>query len=68
MPVPQARSLEELNEQLRSCCQQGEQRRIAGKAMPVGEAMRIEREHLLPMAVEGVELAETSGLSQSNHY
>jgi len=68
VPVPQARSLEELNEQLRSYCQQGEQRRIAGKAMPVGEAMRIEREHLLPMAVEGFELAETSGLSQSNHY
>jgi len=28
--------------------------------MPVGEAMRIEREHLLPLAVEGFELAETS--------
>jgi hypothetical protein len=60
VPVPQAKSLEELNEQLRSCCQQDEQRRIAGKAMPVGEAMRIEREHLLPLAAEGFELAETS--------
>ena len=28
--------------------------------MPVGEAMRIEREHLLPLAEEGFELAEIS--------
>ena len=60
MPVPQAKNLEELNEQLRSYCQQDEQRRIAGKPMAVGEAMRIEREHLLPLAAEGFELAETS--------
>ena len=60
MPVPQAKSLEELNEQLRSYCQQDEQRRIAGKPMLVGEAMRIERKHLLPMAVEGFELVEAS--------
>jgi hypothetical protein len=60
VPIPQAKNLEELNEQLRSYCQQDEQRRIAGKAMPVGEALRIEREHLLPPAAEGFELAETS--------
>ena len=60
VPVPQAKNLEELNQQLRSYCQQDEQRRIAGKAMPVGEAMRIEREHLLPLTAEGFELAETS--------
>jgi len=60
VPIPQAKNLEELNEQLRSYCQQDEQRRIAGKAMPVGEALRIEREHLLPLAAEGFELAETS--------
>src|SRR5208282_605272 len=51
---------EETYQYLQKCCQQDEQRRIAGKPMPVGEAMRIEREHLLPMAVEGFELAETS--------
>ena len=28
--------------------------------MPVGEAMQIEREHLLPLTAEGFELAETS--------
>src|SRR2546425_6892086 len=60
VPVPQAQNLEELNQQLRSYCQQDEQRRIAGKPMLVGEAMRIEREHLLPLSAEGFELAETS--------
>jgi hypothetical protein len=60
VPIPQAKNLEEMNEQLRSYCQQDEQRRIAGKPMPVGEAMRIEREHLLLLAVEGFELAESS--------
>ena len=60
VPVPQAQNLEELNEQLRRDCQQDEQRRIAGKPMLMGEAMRIEREHLLPLAGEGFELAEVS--------
>ena len=60
VPIPQAKNLEELNEQLRSYRQQDEQRRIAGKPMLVGEAMRIERKHLLPMTAEGFELAETS--------
>jgi len=45
---------------LRVCCQQDEQRRIHGKPHTVGEAMRIERDHLLPLASEGFELAETS--------
>src|SRR5207248_7826752 len=49
-----------LNAYLLRCCQQDEQRRIAGKPLRVGEAMRIEREHLLPLASEGFELAETS--------
>jgi transposase len=60
VPVPQAKNLEELNQQLRRYWQQDEQRRIAGKAMAVGETMRIEREHLLPLWVEGFELAESS--------
>src|SRR3989442_1328513 len=60
VPVPQAQNLEELNQHLRSCCQQDEQRRIAGKPTLVGEALRIEREHLLPLMAEGFELAETS--------
>jgi transposase len=60
VPIPQVKNLEELNQQLRRCCQQDEQRRIAGKPMRVGEAMRIERDHLLPLAPEGFELGETS--------
>src|ERR1017187_9535952 len=60
VPVPRVQDLAELNAQLRVGCQQDQQRKIAGKAMPVGEALRIEREHLLPLAAEGFELAETS--------
>ena len=60
VPVPKAKDLAELNEYLRACCQQDEQRRIHGKPHTVGEAMRIECEHLLSVAGEGFELAETS--------
>src|SRR5947199_6342452 len=60
VPVPKVKDLAALNEYLRTCCQQEEQRRIHGKPLSVGEAMRIEREHLLPLASEGFELAETS--------
>src|SRR5216684_7579293 len=60
VPVPRVKDLGELNEYLRACCQQDEQRRITGKPHAVGEAMRIERQHLLPLAAEGFELAETS--------
>jgi transposase len=60
VPVPQVKDLEELNELLLQGCRDDEQRRIAGKPILVGEAMRIERERLLPLATEGFELAETS--------
>jgi transposase len=60
VPVPKVKDLGELNAYLRACCQQDEQRRMSGKPLAVGEAMRIEREHLLPLASEGFELAETS--------
>jgi transposase len=60
VPVPQVERLEELNQLLLDACQADEQRRIAGKPHTVGEAMQIEREHLLPLAAEGFELAETS--------
>lgn len=60
VPVPRVASLEELNELLLHACHADEQRRIAGKPQTVGEAMRIEREHLLPLPAEGFELAETS--------
>ena len=60
VPVPRVKDLGALNEFLRTCCQQDEQRRIHAKPLSVGEAMRIEREHLLPLTSEGFELAETS--------
>ncbi len=60
VPVPRVESLEELNQLLLDGCCADEQRRIAGKPQTVGEAMRIEREHLLPLPAEGFELAETS--------
>jgi hypothetical protein len=60
VPVPKVKDLAALNEYLRACCQQEGQRRINGKAHTVGEAMGIESEHLLPLAKEGFELAETS--------
>lgn len=60
VPVPRVQDLAELNALLQSGCQQDLQRSIAGKAMKVGEAMEIEREHLIPLATEGFELAETS--------
>ncbi len=60
VPVPRVESLEELNQLLLDGCRADEQRRIAGKPHTVGEAMRIEREHLLPLPEEGFDLAETS--------
>jgi transposase len=60
VPVPRVQDLGELNQHLRDGCRGDEQRKIAGKPLAVGEAMRIEREHLLPLATEAFELAETS--------
>jgi transposase len=60
VPIPYGENLEALNQQLLVGCRADQQRRIAGKPHAVGEAMQVEREHLLPMAEEGFELAETS--------
>ena len=60
VPVPQVKDLEELNALLLEGCRADEQRRIAGKPHAVGEGIVIEREHLLPLAEEGFDLAETS--------
>jgi hypothetical protein len=60
VPIPCAENLEELNRQLLVGCRADQQRRIIGKPQVVGEAMQVEREHLLPMVEEGFELAETS--------
>ena len=60
VPVPRVESLEEFNQLLLDGCSGDEQRRIAGKPHTVGEAMRIECEHLLSLPAEGFELAEIS--------
>ncbi|HEY8669661.1 MAG TPA: IS21 family transposase [Terriglobales bacterium] len=60
VPVPRVESLDELNQLLLDGCRADEQRQIAGKQHAVGEAMRMEREHLLALPAEGFELAETS--------
>jgi hypothetical protein len=60
VPVPQARDLEELNEQLLGACQQDQRRTISGREACIGTAMRAEQEHLLPLSSEGFDLAEVS--------
>jgi hypothetical protein len=60
VPIPQAADIAELNQQLLAACQQDEQRTIAGREQSVGVALLLEREHLLPLAVEGADLAQTS--------
>jgi len=60
VPVPQAKDLDDLNEQLLAACYEDEQRKIAGRDMTVGQAILAEKEHLLPLAEEGFDLAEVS--------
>jgi transposase len=60
VPVPECSDWSELNEKLLEGCRDYEHRQIAGKPMEVGAAMAAEREHLLPPAEEGFDLAETS--------
>lgn len=60
VPVPKARDLTELNDRLLGGCRADERRTIAGRAQSIGTALLIERGHLLPLATEPFELAETS--------
>jgi hypothetical protein len=60
VPVPEAKNLDDLNEQLLAACYQDEMRKIAGHDMTVGQAILAEKEHLLPLAEEGFDLAEVS--------
>jgi len=58
--VPQAWDLDDLNDQILAACRADEDRLIAGHAQPVGAAMAIEREQLLPLVSEGFDLTEVS--------
>ncbi|MEW5837151.1 MAG: IS21 family transposase [Pseudomonadota bacterium] len=60
VPVPQAHDLADLNAQLLAACRQDESRTPDGHPDPIGRAMAIEREHLLPLAAEGCDLTEVS--------
>src|SRR5205814_1127331 len=60
VPVPEAADVADLNRQLLIACQHDERRVIAGREQAVGAGMVIEREHLLPLASEGADLAQTS--------
>jgi transposase len=60
VPVPEAADLVDMNRQLLAGCQHDERRVIGGREQSVGTGMVIEREHLLPSATEGADLAQTS--------
>lgn len=60
VPVPAALDIKTLNQQLVTACQQDEQRLIAGREQTVGAGLLVEREFLLPLAAEGMDLAQTS--------
>ena len=60
VPVPQAMDIADLNRQLLEACQQEERRVIAGREQSIGVSLLSEREHLLPLAEEGIDLAQIS--------
>jgi transposase len=57
VPVPKVRNLEELNRILKSGADEEQARLITGRSQTIGVAMLAEREHLLPLAEEGFDLA-----------
>jgi hypothetical protein len=58
--LPEAIDIAELNRQLLASCHEDERRIIAGREQSVGAGVVVEREHLLPLAAEGMDLAQTS--------
>lgn len=67
VPVPKARSLEDLNQQILEALREDERRVISGKGLSVGEAMHLEREQLLPLAQEGFQVAAVHFPSVNAH-
>ena len=60
VPVPRARNLDELNAMLLAACRADEARTIDGRQHTIGEALVIERDHLLPLPSDGFDLVEVS--------
>ena len=56
-PVPKVRNLEELNQLMTAGSLEEQSRVIAGHSQTIGAGMIAEREHLLPLAEEGFDLA-----------
>jgi transposase len=60
VPVPKAADIAELNRQILAGCREDENRKISGREQSVGAGLVIEREHLLPLAAEGMDLAQNT--------
>jgi hypothetical protein len=60
VPVPNATDIADLNRQIIAACHRDEQRRIEGRELTVGAAVLVERDHLLAVVAEGMDLAQTS--------
>jgi transposase len=60
VPVPEAPDIKALNQQILKACQQDEHRLRAGHEQTIGASLLVERECLLPVAEEGMDLARTS--------
>ena len=58
VPVPSVADLDALNALLLAGCREDEARLLDGRTELVGTAMTTERDHLLPRAAEGFDLAE----------
>ena len=57
-PVPEVRDLADLNDRLLTACKEDESRLIGNRVEAAGVLMNREREHLLPLAKDGFDLAE----------
>jgi transposase len=60
VPLPEVRDLDALNTWLERCCVEDHRRVISGRSQRVGAAMLEEQAHLLPLAGEPFDLADTS--------
>jgi len=58
VPVPAMADLDALNASLLADCRADEARVLAGRIDTVGTTMNVERDHLLPCATEGFDIAE----------
>ncbi len=65
VPIPQAKDLADLNQQLVAACREDEARILDGREQTIGAQILLERNHLLPLAREDFDLTETAFLKVS---